>query len=859
MTDSIDNREDSAADGGWAAWRNLWQVPTILASIGLIGLAVMVAREKAPAQDWDGALDQVRELINNRELEAARDRLVGVLEPNLDAATRGQQARFHAIAADWIGVSQELRDASVPENNRRIDEQYRLAVELGLALEPGRIERWGRALADLNRLEAAEERVLELEALADLGDAEAGRCRNRLLRLLVERNLADESLSIPAMLARLDRYREDPRLDDADQAWAIDRQAALRIEQGDFQPAIDALMLDLRRLEHRQADLAPDIWGGFSVRLADASWRLGRLDDSIHHLEQSERLFQNNSPSRGLGLLIHARIDVERTRREDALPKLDSVVEEYPGTSLVLPARLLRAEVLASLGQHEDAKADYAAIRELLQSGASRGDVASDDVLRSLGDRRDAMVAMGELDEALHYARIAEKIFADAPGSMRDDVLDRVAAIHEQAADEILARGRAEIIAAAAAQGDEIDAASLGESMLPASVRAAAQSHLEQAAEGYMRHARQVLTQPGRESAFLSSLWAAAEAFERAGRPDEAIEAMETYLGGGDTDDPRRPEVMFRLARQLEAVGSLSEAATRYRQVIDEDPRTIGTRAHSPLARTLMALGRVSEADDVLLAVVEGRQAGDTVLTPDAADYRRALVDLGRLHYEQSIPRASDDPAEAIDDATALDRVRKAIERFDAALVRDPGAEDAREIRYWLADSHRRLAELLADRGGTPGERRSFELARIAHLETALSGYEEVIDAWGEREEKLLDRRRRAMLRNALVNRARTTYDLGRWEAAARLYDTVARRYADEHVSMQALVQIVNCYDMLGESQKATVAHRNALLRLEQLPDAAFDAADSLMDREAWSQWLRNRPAGQVANAGAVGGGEVRP
>ncbi len=856
MTDSIDNREDSAADGGWAAWRNLWQVPTILASIGLITAAVMVARDKAPAQDWDGALDQVRELIGDRDLDAARDRLVGVLEPNLDAATAMQRARFHAIAADWIGVSQELRDASVPENNRRIDEQYRLAVELGLSLEPGRIERWGRALADLNRLEAAEERVLELEALADLGDAEAARSRNRLLRLLVERNLADETLSVPAMLARLDQYRSDPLLGDADQAWAIDRQAALRIEQGDFQPAIDALMLDMRRLEHRDADLPSDTWGGFSVRLADASWRLARLDDAIHHLDEAERLFRNNSESRGLGLLIRARIDVERTEREEALPRLDTVVEEYPGTPLVLPARLLRTEVLASLGRHDGAMADYLAIHELLSSSATASGDVVDDVLRSLGDRRDTMVAMGDLDQALEYASVAERIFTDFPGSMRDDVLDRVAAIHEQAADEIMARGRAEVVAAAAAAGDEIDPAGIHESMLPASVRAAAQSHLEQAADGYMRHARRMLSQPGREAAFLSSLWASAEAYERAGRPDEAIDAMETYLGGGDTDDPRRPEVIFRLARQLEAIGRLGDAAARYRQVIEEDPRTIGTRAHSPLARTLLALGRVSEAEDVLLAVVEGRQAGDTVLTPDAADYHRALVDLGRLHYEQSIPRASADPTEAIDDATALDRVRKAIERFDAALVRDPGADDAREIRYWLADSHRRLAELLADRGGTPGERRTFELSRIAHLETALTGYVDVIDAWGDRDEKLLDRRRRAMLRNAMVNRARTTYDLGRWEAAARLYDIVARRYADEHVSMQALVQIVNCYDMLGETQKAAVAHRNALLRLEQLPESAFDAADALMDREAWSQWLRNRPAGQVANAG---GGEGSP
>jgi tetratricopeptide (TPR) repeat protein len=468
------------------------------------------------------------------------------------------------------------------------------------------------------------------------------------------------------------------------------------------------------------------------------------------------------------------------------------------------------------------------------------------------------MIAAGDLDIALAYARVAESIYNDAPEAAPADVLERIATINEQIADRLLAGARASIVDEARQRGRTVDPASVPEIAIPARLRAEAQARLAEAADFFTRHARRVLTEPGRESAFLASLWAAADAYERAGRPDEAIDAMETYLGGGDSDDPRRPEVMFRLARVLESIGRLDDAGARYRQVIEEDPRTVGTRAHAPLARTLLAQGRTSEAEEVLLAVVEGRQIGDAVLTPDAADYRRALVDLGRLYYEHAMTMPGPDGSPDVDPGLARDRIRQAIERFDAALVREPDAADADEIRFWLADSHRRLGDLIAGVGGTPGDRRGFDLARAGHLETALAGYETVIEAWGDEEPALLDRRRRSMLRNALINRARTTYDLERWEQAARLYDAVARRYPDEHVSMQALVQIVNCYERMGEPEKADVAHRNAMLRLEQLPDAAFTAADALMDREAWSQWLRDRPAGRLAAASADDGG-ARP
>ena len=79
---------------------------------------------------------------------------------------------------------------------------------------------------------------------------------------------------------------------------------------------------------------------------------------------------------------------------------------------------------------------------------------------------------------------------------------------------------------------------------------------------------------------------------------------------------------------------------------------------------------------------------------------------------------------------------------------------------------------------------------------------------------------------------------------AAQLYDQAARKYGGHHSSMYALVQIVNCYDRLGDGQHADVAHHRALEHLSRLPDEAFADPQALLDRAAWEQWLRNRPLG---------------
>jgi tetratricopeptide (TPR) repeat protein len=151
--------------------------------------------------------------------------------------------------------------------------------------------------------------------------------------------------------------------------------------------------------------------------------------------------------------------------------------------------------------------------------------------------------------------------------------------------------------------------------------------------------------------------------------------------------------------------------------------------------------------------------------------------------------------------------------------------------------------EVQAEARMTPAERHGFQQLATDNLQTALKLFTEACLGYSESEGSLTGRER-DIERYAWLYRADCAFELKQYDVAARLYDEAARKYSDHHSSMHALVQIINCYDRLGETTKADIAHRNALHRLQQLPDDAFTAGDALMNRGAWEQWLQNRPPG---------------
>jgi tetratricopeptide (TPR) repeat protein len=819
-TDAPESADLDGPEEDWSSWSNLWQVPAIVLSVIVIAAGLYVAMHRSPENDFDGALDQVDRLIETESFDVAAAQLNEVIEPNLGLATPLQQARFEATVADWIALSQQAAGLDLEKNHRRIAEHYTKATDLGALLDPVRLERWAGALLAVGDLGVARQRLAELEALAGEAGAglEARRRRNRVLRQLVEVSLAQPDLSFDEMMDLLEGYRADPLLAPGDELWAIARQAELRLETGQTQEGVAHLLIEMRRYEPQLGAQPGLSFGELYVLLARGYYELGNYPYAEYHVEQAMQRIGATDPVRGDALVLLGQIGVTRGQWHEAFEHFDRVLRDFATTRSAIPGRLGRAEVYSVLGDDQRSLADFRALHADLAAAGVRRDVASDDVAWSLADRHDAALTTERLPAALEYILLAETFFE--AGQVPQDVVFRIASTSRQRADNIIADA-----------GSEQPGAAL-EDLDPA-LRFEAGQHYHRAGEYYVRHARNLAGRPGADEVWADSLWLAADSYDLGGWHNLSIDHFTEYVAGRSEADPRRPEAVFRLAQAYHAEMNYEDAAERYEQVLAEHPRShVASRSHVPLARCLLALGRRPEAERQMIQVVSGRAR----LEPEALDYRDALIELGSLYYDSE------------DFVGAIERLHEAVRRY-------PGDDRIHEIRFRLADSYRRQAIGLEPQLGSPGlppaERRRLENQRTDHLRTAAELFADICaDEAGPSpaaERGLSDQ----AFRYACLYQADCAFELGLFSEAVDRYDQVATRFPRHHTSMTALIQIVNCYSNLGDTPRAQAAHRRAMLRLDELPDEAFEAPDALLDRAAWERWLKNMPVGQTATAAA--------
>jgi tetratricopeptide (TPR) repeat protein len=792
----------------WSSWSNLWQVPAILVSLIVIAAGLYVAMKRAPKNDFDGALDQIDALLAAEKFDLAAAQLNQVVEPHLAKATTPQRARFEASVADWIALSQKSANLAVDANDRRITERYARAADLGLELDVSRIERWAEASLRLGDLESARKRLhdLDLRAASPGAGEDVHRRRHVVLRRVVEVGLRRPDVAESWLMELLDEYRADAALQAVDEAWAIARQAELRLRSGNAQEAVTRLLIDMRRFEPRLSEDGQVSLGEMYVLLASGYLALGNLAYAEHHVEQALAEVGQTDGPRAAALVIQGRIAVARGQWEEAFEFFDEVVRDHAVTPSVVPARLGRGEVYAILGDDAASIEDYRTLRAELAAGGPRRDVTPADAGWSLADRHDAALTSNRLGPALDYIALAVAFFPtnQAP----PEILFRVASTSRQIADNLIAGARR------ADPGLSLD-------RIDPDVRYSAAEHYKRAGDAFLKHARSVAGRPGAEEGWADSLWLAADSFDLGGWHELAVTHFAEYLSGRSEADARRPEALFRLAQAYHADLDWNSAVKSYEQLLEQYPRShIASRANVPLARCLLELGRKPEALRHLLEVVSGTRH----LEPEARDYRDALIELGGIYYQDG------------------DDVR-AIERLDEALQRYPADERAVEVQFKLGDAHRRRAaqveQELGSPGLEPGQRERLEQERAGHLHRAQSVFESII---------ALDDGTAALpvpetlLRYAYLYRAECAFSIGAYDDAASWYDRAATRFPEHHSSMTALIQIVNCYHSLGDAGRAAAAHRRALARLRSLPDEAFDAPDALMDREAWERWLDNMP-----------------
>ncbi|MCA9296892.1 MAG: tetratricopeptide repeat protein, partial [Phycisphaerales bacterium] len=731
------------------------------------------------------------------------------------------RARFHALVGDWIYATMDAgqikRDQ---EHAEQVNTYYADATELGLIMSAPRLERWANVLLDLGRLDGARERLEELDALDLASSGEARPYRNRVLRRLIERTLKDDDLSFDDNLALLDDYLNDPRLRLKDRIWAIARKAELRLEDGQPAVARDHLIVDMRRLDREYADHEELHPGELYTLLGRAYFDLGDSENAAFHLDRALSVLRDTDAVRGDALVLLGNLAVEQDDLELAVDRYSTVVDTFHATRSYLPGLLGRAEVRSMLGHHDLSMADYALVTERLLRGEPRRDITPARVAQSLLDRHNAVLPTGRLDIALAYAKQAETIFRS------DDVPVDVLAIIARTSEALARR----------TLGDTWteDGPTPAMADLPVAVRNEARLAFEQAAKYYKRHAQAVVLAAGSDEVWAYSLRKSAETYDLAGRPDLAIELLDEYLERRSTEDGARNEVMYRLARALQAELRFADAATWYQKLIDtSEAGRFATESFVPLARCYLALDRPRDAETLLQRVLDGKLGA---LLPDAEDYQDAMIELGRIRYESG------------DYVGAMELLSEARKRY-------PDDPRMLTVMFNLADSQRRYANQLQDTIDndatlTPADRAMLRQRRLDALVESEALFTDVVAAYRAMPPERRNRSAEATLRFASLYRADTAFARGAYQEAVELYDGVAREFRDHPSSIHALIQIVNCYAALGDDAQKLAAHERATYRLAQMPDDVFDEPDALLDRKAWENWLRNLPIGmQSASA----------
>ena len=823
---SDDHQPNAAAiggAGGVGSWGGLWQVPTIVASLAAIAYGFHWNRQAQPGHDFEGAYAIIEQHVEAEEYDIAAAALEEQIAPKLGDASDQDRGHFFAISGDILAGSMNAERAWERDNLQLVMKRYRKASDFGYDLNVTNFEHWADAAIRYGNLETARKIVSNLEILAL--DSEVGReatlARNRVMRQLIKRGLMDDRVPFEEAIATIDSYREGALSALSDEIWASARQAELRIRDGRAQQAIDGILIDMRRFETQLSGPAGSDFGELYTLLANAYYQLGEFDFAQRQIEMAFDLIAPKDPRLAEAMLNNGRILAAQSRFDESLAAFATVADDFMGSPSYVAGLFGKADMNGVLGNHDLAQAQYALLADELPRQEKRLDVTPEIVVDNLAEQRhDAALARGELDLALDYIELTLEFMLE--NQLPEPALRRLASTNRAIAQKMMAD-------AAAKQAD------VQQSVDPEVLRQVSR-HYRAAAKYFVSRARALKDSPTDEKSWADSLWLAADSYDLAGYYEEAINLFKEYEGGRAATDPRWIEAKYRLGVCYQAVEEPSIAAAYFEEVIEHNRKSLwATRSHLPLAQCYLALERPTEAEQQLLGVVEGAEP----LEPESIEFREALVALGTLYYHQG-------------------EYARAIEELTKAKQYYPTTHEIAEIKYRLADSARlnasEIRERLREELMPRSKAADLEALRLQQLRLAMDEFTLVVERLESRLQSSLDPLEREYLRNAQLYMADCAFDLGNIRQAIDLYDRVAQKYSKHPSSVVALVQIVNAYIALNDRDRAETAHHRALLRLQQLPEGAFEGEDAILNEEAWERWLEALPPGAIMSQAADDG-----
>lgn len=547
-------------------------------------------------------------------------------------------------------------------------------------------------------------------------------------------------------------------------------------------------------------------------------------------------------------ILTAGRIDIDELRRQlsvqldpDARPTqlhdsvattLDQLKRISPADSTAEEAMLLVGDAYALTGATNDAIRQFERVRKLFTSSTAgiAASVGEGDLYREF--KRDDAQALTAYRRSL--------AMLESPTSYRNPYLPLHDFRHRMitAHADFLARDQFETALTLAEQVGTL----LGKTKqteLLAETRAEWGKHLIEHAgekgsnyEQQLREGRLRLREAGlafeelaqQEFAtrrYSDNVWKSAETYFTGHSYSSAARMLETYLKNEPVQ--RNAQALLRLGQAHLALGNHDEGILALEECIELHPQDAAVfRARLDCAKAIRETSRIRDAEQLLLANLHSNG-----LTPQSAEWRDSLFELGRLQHDTG------------NFDLAIDRLAEAVER-------DIDSDKARMANYMIAESYRQaankpLAEL--DRAKTANERESSTREVQKLLNEALRHYEKVRSEIASSSNTTpLDR---AMLRNCYMFKGSTLFELGRVEKSSERFrdaidefSNVSTLYQNEPFVLETFVQIANCQRRRKEPIKARLNIDQALQLLVQLPADADFLATTNFNRSQWELML---------------------
>ncbi|HEY7118097.1 MAG TPA: tetratricopeptide repeat protein [Tepidisphaeraceae bacterium] len=796
----------------WGRLRELWQLPLLVFSVALFGVAAWLFIDPKPGLSIDQKIEVARTLLTQMRPEAAIEQLNRLLAR--EKLEKDPEAEIHLLLAEALELGQKQKKINIPENHRRIVEQSLIAMEMGAKPTAAMNQRLAESYEALGRM---TESLMYYRRAAMMNPAKS----LYLQRKIIDLQLGGDDQAGAA--ASLEDYLSHAELKDAERSWAMGEMAHLQVDRGEFATARQTLEEAL----HLNVDSVDQ--GQISYWLGYCEYKLGQPANAERFLRLAREQLKIQHPLDADAAYLLGRIAQEGKRAEEANSFYNVVLTTHPDAKIATLARLGRGVCRISQGEDDPGLTDlhdvtnYINGREQIKHkykvDALLGMKMAGQILSERGNFQGALEVMA-YEQAL--AEDGNAGAAEGKSALPASFYARLGSVYEKRADQV-ERNLPDVAPAEKIKREQ-------------QVR----DFRSKAGDAYIAYSRALTLTD--DKGYGDALWRGVELYDRAGDLTRMISALELFAAERP-EDSLTPDALLRLGKAYQAAGNYDKAIAAYQRNQFRYPNTLAaSKSAVPLAQALIAKGPdfYNKAEAVLNGVIDN----NPLITPEAAEFKQALFELAELFYRTN-------------------RYEEAVGKLEELTQRYPHDDRMGELVFLMGDSYRKSAALLVVSSAQPTTRPVQAVASAVPPPPATRPTThptemdpvEVASAKRDRLNKargLFDRAIEIYHRNPPITdvdklycklahfyRADCVFDLGNYEDSIKLYDMAAFRYQDDPSALAAYVQIVNAYCALGKTAEAKTANERAKWLLRRMPPDAFKGGGFTMPKEYWDKWLQ--------------------